>query len=307
MRATGALLLGLALSVTICACGSGSSAGTSASKPASTAQSNGAAARFLAGYVSADGRVIRHDQGGDIVSEGQAYGMLIAELAHRPSLARTIWSWTRAHLQRADGLLASHADGDGKLLDPHSATDGDILTAYALLRYAGPGQAQLHSAGRRLAGAVLANEAVKLPDGALLPVAGPWARTTSPPVVDPSYLMPGIFAALAGLTGDARWHAAARASVTAVSTLTGGGSRLPSDWASLSGGRLTPIPAPGGAAPVQYGPDAARLPIWFAAACDTDARRLAADWWRNVLRTDDRSVATVLSLSGATIDEAAAP
>ena len=39
-----------------------------------------AADRFLAGYVTGDGRVIRRDQGGDIVSEGQAYGMLIAEV-----------------------------------------------------------------------------------------------------------------------------------------------------------------------------------------------------------------------------------
>ena len=114
-----------------------------------------AAARFLTRYVTGDGRVIRHDQGGDIVSEGQAYGMLIAEIAGRPALARTIWSWTNAHLGRPDGLFASHASGTGQIEDPHSATDADVLIAYALLRYTGPDQAALHSAGRRVAEAVL--------------------------------------------------------------------------------------------------------------------------------------------------------
>jgi endoglucanase len=33
---------------------------------------------FLDHYVEGDGRVVRRDEGGDVVSEGQAYGMLIA-------------------------------------------------------------------------------------------------------------------------------------------------------------------------------------------------------------------------------------
>jgi hypothetical protein len=34
--------------------------------------------RFFAEYVDADGRVVRHDQGGDTVSEGQSYAMQLA-------------------------------------------------------------------------------------------------------------------------------------------------------------------------------------------------------------------------------------
>ena len=34
--------------------------------------------KFLDDYVEPDGRVVRRDEGGDVVSEGQAYGMLIA-------------------------------------------------------------------------------------------------------------------------------------------------------------------------------------------------------------------------------------
>jgi endoglucanase len=263
-----------------------------------------AASRFLDGYVSVDGRVIRHDQGGDIVSEGQAYAMLIAQLAGRTAAFRTIWSWTRTRLGRPDGLFASHATGSGQIEDPHSATDADILIALALLSYAGPDQADLHDAGRRVAGAVLEQESVPLPDGAPLPVAGPWAKTTSAPIVNPSYLMPGVFRALARLTDDTRWSRAAGRSITLVSHLTDGGRLLPPDWAKLSGGRLVAIANPGGGAGIQYGFDAARLPLWFATACGDSARRIAAGWWRNVLGSDGRSGPQALSLRGATIKPA---
>jgi endoglucanase len=306
----------LLLSLGVTACGNSDSRSTSASvagtAPTSTdtsglASPGGgaatfAAAQFINRYVTSDGRVIRHDQGGDIVSEGQAYGMLIAEIAERPSLTRTIWSWTRAHLSRSDGLFAWHATGTGQIEDPHSAADADVLIAYALLRYAGPEQAAMHDAGRRVAEAVLANESVMLAGGEPLVLPGPWAKLTSPPTVDPSYLMPGVFDALARLTGDGRWTRAAAAAIATISDLTDGGRRLPPDWAALSDGRLHPIPEPGGGAGVQYGLDAARLPVWFATACDESARTLAASWWRNVLSTGDRSAPQALTLGGATID-----
>lgn len=322
MRVVALVLVELALAVSVTGCGeshsprsapnAGGTVQASASEPESTAAApsaatTAAAAHFLTGYVTSDGRVIRHDQGGDIVSEGQAYAMLVAEVAGRPALVRTIWSWTRAHLQRPDGLFAWHATGQGQVLSQQSATDADVLIAYALLRYRGADQAALRRAGRGVAEAVLANESVTLPDGAPLLVAGPWAKTTSPPTVDPSYLMPGVFDALATLTGDGRWRRAAVAAVATIANLTGGGRRLPPDWAQLSDGRLHPIAAPDGSAGVQYGFDAARLPLWFATACDPRAWTLAASWWRNVLGTGDRSGPQALGLSGATIDPAGSP
>jgi hypothetical protein len=273
--------------------------------PAPSPSTRAAADRFLARYVTSDGRVIRHDQGGDIVSEGQAYAMLIAEVAQRPGLMRTIWSWTAGHLGNSDGLFASHATGSGQIEDPHSATDADILIAYALLRYAGTDQAALRREGLRVADAVLSQEAVTLPDGAPLPVAGPWAKVTN--TVDPSYLMPSVFAALADLTGDDRWNRADAAAVALIGELTNGGRLLPPDWARLSGDRIVPIANPGGGAGVQYGFDAARLPIWFAAGCTAATRSLAAAWWRNLLGADGRGGAQALQLDGTAIDPAPSP
>lgn len=291
-------LVALALVMSAPACASGSA--SPATGPAGSGDPVARAAdRFLSGYVTGDGRVIRHDQGGDIVSEGQAYGMLVAQLAGRPALTRTIWSWTSRHLGRADGLFAWHATGAGQIEDPQPATDADTLIAYALLRARGAGSTDMHRAGRRVARAVLVHEAVTLPDGTRLPVAGPWATAAPAPVANPSYLMPGVFRALAQMTGDRRWARAAATSVRLVRELTGDGRRLPSDWAVVTGGRLVAAPQPGGGAGIRYGLDAARVPLWFAGGCDADARRLAAAWWPRLRTAPGGSPVQILAAAAA--------
>ena len=301
------ILAALAVALAMTACGSAHSSTDTATRPTASPSTKAAAERFLNRYVTSDGRVIRHDQGGDIVSEGQAYALLIAEIADRPALVRTIWSWTHAHLGRPDGLFASHANGTGHVQDPQSATDADTLISYALLRYSGPDEDTLHNSGRRIANAVLTHEAVSLQHGTSLPVAGPWATSTTPPIVNPSYLMPGIFTALANLTGDDRWNQTATASVDMIGRLTDDATHLPPDWAELANGGLHPIANPGGGAGVQYGFDAARLPIWFATACTSEAQELAANWWRRVLGTDGRAGPQALTLDGTTINPAPSP
>jgi endo-1,4-beta-D-glucanase Y len=251
----------------------------------------------LAHYVTADGRVIRHDQGGDIVSEGQAYGMLIAELAGDSATAQRIWSWTQQHLQRPDGLLSFHANADGSVLDPQSASDADILIAFALLRYNGPAESALHGDGKTIAAAVLALEMTQLPDGTPVIVAGPWA-VGAVATIDVSYWMPAVYDKLAVFIGDQKWSRASSGAVRLLQQLTDNGKRLPPDWAQLSGGDITAIAAPGGSAPVQYGLDAQRVPIWLATSCAADAVKLAADWW-TVLSVGDRAKAIALTLDGA--------
>ena len=51
---------------------------------------------FLDEYVESDGRVVRRDEGGDVVSEGQAYGMLIAVAVDDEDRFRAIWDWEMA-------------------------------------------------------------------------------------------------------------------------------------------------------------------------------------------------------------------
>lgn len=284
--------------------GGGSTAGASSTADSVRDGDAGmAAARsFLQGYVEADGRVLRRDQGGDIVSEGEAMAMLIAEAAGQPDTVRSIWSWTRTHLARPDGLLAWHARPDGSIIDAQPAADADTMAAVALLRYRGPDEDSLHADGHRLSAAVMERESATTAGGATVIVAGPWAKGAAP-VVNPSYWMTPLFRELATTTGDHRWSQSADTSVN----LLAGGSTLPPDWARLEMGKIQPIAAPSGSAGVQYGLDAARLPVWLAADCSDASGRLAAQWWQTLRSSQARTGAIALTLGGRVIDPQANP
>jgi len=95
---------------------------------------------FKARFVAPDGRVIDTGNGGITHSEGQGYGMLLAEAFRDRRTFDRIWEWTRRNLQtRPDDRLLSWlwkpaADGSGAVADPNNASDGEILVAWALLK-----------------------------------------------------------------------------------------------------------------------------------------------------------------------------
>jgi endoglucanase len=202
-------------------------------------------------------------------------------------------------------LLAFHATGDGgRIIDTQPAADADILAAYALLRYRGTDAADLHHQGRLLASAILAKETISL-GGTPVILPGPWARSPQP-IVNPSYWMPPIFRWLAIAVGDSTWSRIASDSLSLVDQMTGGGRTLPPDWARLDGSNLTPTATPNGRAGVQYGLDAARLPLWLF-DCSPLGHQLAARWWNDVLSKGNRTAADALTLGGEIIDPAVSP
>jgi len=244
--------------------------GLSADAPAQDA-----ARAFLSAYVDPDGRVVRRDQGGDTVSEGQAYALLLAEAAGDRATFDRVWTWTRSHLQEQNGLFAFRADQIGSILDPQPASDADVLIAWALIRMGGPNAAEYHRAGLQVANAVLAHETVRR-GSTLMLAAGPWA-TGEPVTLDPSYWAPAAFEQLAAATQDIRWTQLDDATVTLSSELTSGGRLLPPDWARVDKTVPEPTEAPNGSSHfVQYGLDAQRLPVWLATSCNPSARQLAA-------------------------------
>jgi endoglucanase len=279
---------------------------TEAMQATANRQAASAAAGFLRRYLQPDGRVIRPDQGGDTVSEGQAYGLLLAQAAGDRAAFARIWRWTQQHLQRPDGLFAFHADGN-RVLDAQPASDADLLIAWALLRHHGPDAGTQHAAGRRVAAAILADEVTTTPDGLLVLAAGPWA-VGRPASLNPSYWSLPAFRQLAALTGDPRWRSLAEDAVALVRRSTGGGQLLPPDWVALdAGGQLRAEPAPDGSQPqVRYGLDAQRAVVWLAADCDETSRALAATWWP-ILREGDRAQAQALQPDGTVLDGAPAP
>jgi YD repeat-containing protein len=245
-----------------------------APSPESPARTGSAAGRaFLDQYVEPDGRVTRHDQGGDTVSEGQAYGLLIALTENDKAAFRRIWGWTRSNLQRTDGLLAWHW-GDGRVLDRGAATDADLDSARALVlaghRFS---DGKLSRDGQRIAAAVLDHETVVVPQGRLL-IAGDWADR--PPYwFNPSYVSPAATDLLRRATGDPRWRAVEDGSRAATYELTNRGY-LPPDWARVDvDGTVTASPSPGGQ-DIRYGYDAARVVVRHAESCQPVDQEIAA-------------------------------
>jgi endoglucanase len=235
-----------------------------------------AAQRFLSRYVAADGRVVRRDQGGDTVSEGQAYAMLLTAEGGDRERFRRVWKWTRAHLQRRDGLL-SYRWRRGAVVDPQPAADADLDAARALLiagrRFRDPA---LRRAGVRIGTSILARETRPTALGPVL-VAGPWAA--QPRVVNPSYFSPAAFQALARATGDPRWSQLEFTSYRIVDQLTAAPPDVPPDWATVdASGHAFPREAPTGESP-RFGFDALRVPIRMAGAGTDYGRGLAARIW----------------------------
>jgi endoglucanase len=258
-----------------------------------------AARAFLRSYVQRDGRVTRPGNDNDTVSEGQAYGLLISEIADEPDTFARIWHWTASHLQQPDGLLAWHANATGDVLSKTPASDADLLAAWALSRASGRGSGEYHAQARRIAEAILDKETIT--DGPTLLAAGPWA-TGSPGWLDPSYWSPLAFEGLAAFTGERRWHELATSTSVYVRALSDHGALLPPDWARLEGNAATAAPAPGGdARHTQYGLDAQRVVVWMATSCNAADRQLAARWWP-LLRAPGRAGAIALGTKGNVID-----
>jgi endo-1,4-beta-D-glucanase Y len=221
---------------------------------------------FLDRYVDGDGRVVRHDQGGDTVSEGQAYALLLSVAADdQPRFAR-VWDWTRTHLRRPDGLLAWRW-ADGHIVGDEPAADADLDAARALALAADRFHEPRYRAdSRALVRAIVHGETAWAADRTVL-VAGPWARGRA--VVNPSYWSPRAYEELG-------FPKVSESSRVLTERLVDDG--LPPDWARVQPYGIVPSgPPSGGDAAYSY--DAVRTPVRLAESCDPADRELAARMW----------------------------
>lgn len=94
-------------------------------------------AAFKSRFVAPDGRVVDSGNGGISHSEGQAYGMLLAEAAGDREAFDRIWKWSDLNLARRDvRLFAWRFDPLRGVTDLNNATDGDLMIAWALSKAA---------------------------------------------------------------------------------------------------------------------------------------------------------------------------
>ena len=251
---------------------------------------------FLAHYELPDGRVVRRDQGGDTVSEGEAYAMLLSVAAGDRPRFDSAWAWTRSHLLEPSGLLAWHW-ADGRITGIEPAADADVDAAYALeLAARRFGERADLGPARTMAAAIVRDETLAAPAGRVL-VAGPWA-VGPPAYVNPSYAAPAELAALGDLADPQGFAALAegtRALVAGVLAV----DILPPDWVQLATGPPSAVAPPGHGPVDRYGFDAARLPVRWAASCDDADRHTVAALWPPLERAARQDRPTVdLALTG---------
>ena len=291
VREVGVVVVAMALGgLAICSaagCGGGGSEQSTTAEARTLEQSQdravAAAEHFLdlprnGGYVRGDGRVVRTDQGGDTVGEGQAYGMLLAAAIGDRHRFDTIWTWTQNNLRRPDGLI-SFLWRDGRVVDPQAASDADLDASRALLL----GACRFHEPALRrqalqLGDAIMRIEVASV-NGAPVLTAGPWA-VTPPITVNPSYFSPATDAALGAASGDSSWARLSASSRSITSSLMSGRRRLPPDWARLEGARPVPIGSP--STPQtrpEFSFDAVRTLVRMAEDPDPAGRRIAAGAW----------------------------
>jgi endoglucanase len=216
---------------------------------------------YAARFVRPDGRVVDTGNGGVSHSEGQGYGMLLAHAADDRTVFELIWQWAERHLAvRDDDLFAwrwDPAKPARPVADPNSASDGDILIAWALARAADRwGATEYLERARSIAAAVRKKLIRHIgADTVLLPGPSGFMRPEGP-VVNLSYWVFPALRALAAIDPEPDWAALESTGLRLLGTARFGRFALPADWTQLT---TPPVPAPGFAA--TFGYNALRIPL----------------------------------------------
>jgi endoglucanase len=216
---------------------------------------------YAARFVRADGRVVDTGNAGVSHSEGQGYGMLLAHAAGDRPVLDLIWQWAERNLAvRGDGLFAwrwNPASPAKPVADRNSASDGDILIAWALARAAELwGDAAYLERSKAIALAVRQKLLVR--HGAetlLLPGPSGFVRKEGP-VVNLSYWVFPALRTLAAVDPDPLWTAVEGSGLRLLGQARFGRFALPADWTLLAD---PPRPAPG--FPATFGYNALRIPL----------------------------------------------
>jgi endoglucanase len=234
--------------------------------------------QYRSRFITADGRVIDKDNDpkGVTHTEGQGYGMLLAEAAGDRTRFDQLWHWTQSHLRRPDGLFswkfaACGAQGDC-VADTNNASDGDILIAWALLR-AGQdwARADYVSAARKIAKSVSDNLIVVLGEDTLLLPAVNGFSDRSSVTVNLSYWVFPAFNAFTAVFNDPLWPQLSKRAPALLQEARFGKWQLPPDWLSVDAGPVRPADG----FPPRYSFDAVRIPLYLVWGGITDKETLA--------------------------------
>ena len=250
-------------------------------------------------FLSGDGRVVDDGNGQISHSEGQAYGALLAQAHGDRAAFESIETWTKANLLvRQDNLMAwrwreSESVGGA---DWHSATDGDLFRAWALLRAKrdsgwNVGDESAENIVRDITALCLRPDP-RAPESVLL-TPGAEARAEPERVLfNPSYVMPRALRELGAAFDESRLIAAADHCEAVLAELSALGP-LP-DWVDVTrDGFVAPQEHD-----VRSGYDAVRVPLYLVWSGQRDHPAVARAQQTFALADIAGHLAIVLSATG---------
>jgi endo-1,4-beta-D-glucanase Y len=202
-------------------------------------------------------KVVRPENGGDTVSEGIGYGMLIGVFMNDKPMFDALWAYAKQHL---DGnKLMNWCIGSGKsgsCTGSGSATDGDEDMGYALLMASKqwPG-GSYSSDAMNLIKAILAHDV----SGSTLEGGDGF---NNPNELNPSYFAPSYYRAFAAFDSAdaAAWMSVLDQSYTVLKAAQGA-SGLVANWVNPSGTGISSVDSTNG---IYFGYDACRTPFRIA-------------------------------------------
>lgn len=241
---------------------------------------------FKRRYLSPERRVVDTGNAGVSHSEGQSYGLLLAQhMDDRPAFD-LLWEWTRANLRRRpDALLAWRwrPDAERPVADLNNATDGDLVAAWALAR-----------AGARWSDPALTAEAARIARDVLRlctaeaqgrRVLLPGAQGFRQPegvVVNPSCYAWGAIRALSRVAPDLLWSRLEADGLAVLREARFGRFGLSPDWLLLRAGGQAETWRE---RPARFSWDAVRVPLHLAwAALEPPVLERCLAFWRAEFR-----------------------
>ncbi|MFC0386351.1 glycosyl hydrolase family 8 [Muricoccus vinaceus] len=233
---------------------------------------------FKSRFLLPEGRVVDNANGNQSHSEGQGWGLSLAEHHDDRAAFDRILAWTRRNLRRETDHLHAwrwRPDRQPAISDSNNATDGDLFIASALLR-----------GGRRWSDRALTEEGTAIARDVLrLLVRRAGGRLVLLPgahgfehrghmVVNPSYYSYPAIASVAEAVPDPAWLRVASDGLRLLRAARFGRWGLSPDWVSVSRADRSLVPAEGW--PARFSYDAVRVPLWLGWAGLSDEAAVEA-------------------------------